>query len=154
MTVIKANVYNEVAKTTSYTGAKMKGDDDAYDRIFTTDDDRTMLERFWTETCDAVTSQLKPFILSVSDHPESHGIELARNYEVELELSSSFDMNLKGSIESSLFSFFVMGIISKWYKFNNKEDIERYASDAAGMLDDVMRKIYYKKKPRRVEPQE
>jgi hypothetical protein len=45
LTVNKEKVYEEVAKTTSYTGAKMD-DELAYDRIFTTDEDKSMLERF------------------------------------------------------------------------------------------------------------
>lgn len=150
--VNKAHVYNEVAKTTSYTGDKMQGDDTAYDRIFTTDDDRIMLERFWTEACNAATEQFKPFLVQVSSYPESHGVELDRNYNVELELSSSFDENLKGSIESSLFSFFVAMIVSKWYKFTNKSEADMFATDALGMIEDVMKKIYYRKKPKRVAP--
>ena len=39
LTINKADVYKEVAQTTSYTGAKMDSDGNAYDRIFTTDED-------------------------------------------------------------------------------------------------------------------
>lgn len=152
LTVQKSSVYNEVAKTTSYTGVKMTGDDDAYERIFTTDDDRMMLERFWIEACCAATEQFKPFLVDVSTQPESHGVELDRDYTVDLELSSSFDIHLKDSMETSLFSFFVSYIVSKWYRFVNKPESESYGADAAGMLDDVMRKAYYRKKPRRVSP--
>ena len=42
LSVKKEDVYNEVAKTTSYTGAKMD-DDAAYDRIFTTEDDLSLI---------------------------------------------------------------------------------------------------------------
>ena len=87
----KARVYDEVAKTTSYTGVKMQGDESAYDRIFTTDADREMLERFWVEACNGATEQFKPFLVSVTDQPMSHGVELDKDYEVKLELSSSFD---------------------------------------------------------------
>ena len=52
----KDTVYNEVAKTTSYTGAKMEGDEGAYDRIFTTDEDKIMLERFWNESKNKVVA--------------------------------------------------------------------------------------------------
>lgn len=34
--VAKGDVYDEVALTTSYTGSKMGGDPDAYERIYTT----------------------------------------------------------------------------------------------------------------------
>lgn len=152
MSIKKASVYEEVAKTTSYTGSKMEGDESAYDRIFTTDDDRLMLERFWIETSNAATEKFKPFLVSVSEHPEGHGVDMERNYDVELELSNSFDIALRDSIETSLFSFFVATIVSKWYKFANKTESESFATDAGGMMDDVMRKIYYKKKPKRVKP--
>lgn len=152
LTVNKANVYDEVAKTTSYAGAKMQGDDSAYDRIFTTDDDRMMLERFWAEACAIATEQFKPFLTSVNSQPESHGVELDRNYIVQLELSSAFDPALTDSIATSLFSFFVALIVSKWYKFTNKNEADNYVAEAAGMLDDVKSKIYHRKKPRRIIP--
>lgn len=145
-------VYDEVAQTTSYTGAKMQGDVGAYERIFTTDDDRLMLERFWVEACNAATEQFKPFLVSVSEQSEGQRVDLEHNYEVQLELSSSFDTSLTGSIETSLFSFFVSFIISKWYKFCNKEEAESYGADSLAMMGDVMRKVYYKKKPVRVTP--
>lgn len=151
--VNKANVYDEVAKTTSYVGVKMKDDETAYDRIFTTDDDRMMLERFWVEACNAATEEFKPFIISVSEQPESHGVELERNYQVELELSGSFDTRLQGSIETSLFSFFVASIVAKWCKFTNKAETESYTKDATAAMLDVHSKIYYRKKPQRIIPQ-
>ena len=152
LTVGKTMVYDEVAKTTSYTGAKMQGDDTAYDRIFTTDSDRSMLERFWTEACNAATEQLKQFIVEVSDNGEGITADLSRNYVVRLELSSSYDANLTESVQASLFSFFVSAIVSKWYKFTNKGEAEGYAADAVGMMNDVMGKIFHRKKPRRVVP--
>lgn len=152
LTVNKANVYDEVAKTTSYTGAKMVGDESAYERIFTTDEDREILERFWVEACNAVTEEFKPFLISVSDQPEDDGTDTGRNYEVKLELSSSYDVTLNKSIETSLFSFFVSAIVAKWYKFTNKGEQEAWAGDALGMMQDVKSKIYYRKKPKRVAP--
>lgn len=150
LTVNKANVYDEVAKTTSYTGAKMKDDEDAYDRIFTTDDDRMMLERFWVEACNGATEEFKQFIVSVSDQPESHGVELDKDYKVELELSTMFDTNLKGSMETSLFSYFVNAIVAKWFKFTNRGEAESYGEEAGNSMLDVKSKMFYRKKPKRV----
>lgn len=153
LTVNKANVYNEVEKTTSYTGAKIEeGGDAAYDRIRTTDEDRELLERFWSEACNAATERLKRFIVSVTEYPESHGVELDRNYEIHLELSSSYDTALNQSVQTSLYNYFVSFIVSRWFKVANKAETESYAQDAVGMMDDVMRKIFYKKKPTRVSP--
>ncbi len=144
LTVGKSAVYNEVAKTTSYTGAKMVGDDDAYLRIFTTDEDQEMLERFWNEAASGAIEQFKPFIGQCSN---------GESFTVGLNLSSSFDTNLKDSIQSSLFSYMVAMIVAKWYKFTNKGESESYGNDAVGAMDDVMKKIYYRKKPVRVVPE-
>jgi hypothetical protein len=152
LTVSKQRVYDEVAKTTSYTGAKMQGDDSAYDRIFTTDSDRSMLERFWTEACNTTTEQLKRFIVEVSDNSEGSTADLSRDYVASLELSSSYDENLTESIQASLFSFFVSVIVGKWFKFTNKDEADKYIADAVGMMNDAMAKICYRKKPVRVAP--
>lgn len=144
LTVAKSAVYNEVAKTTSYTGARMVGDDDAYLRIFTTDEDQEMLERFWEEAASGATEQLKPFL-----HFDN---STATEYEVVLEVSSSYDETLTGSVRKSLFSYFVAMIVARWYRIANKQESESYANDAIGAMDDVMKKIYYRKKPVRVVP--
>lgn len=151
-TVNKSNVYQEVAKTSSYSGAKMSDDNSAYERIFTTDEDRMMLERFWSEACNAVTELMKPFLARVSANPESHGVELGRNYEAEIVPPGFFDETLSDSIGSSLFSFFTNYIVGKWYGFTNKQEAKSYLDDAASMIDDVRIKLYYRKKPKRTVP--
>lgn len=150
--VSKSYVYDEVAKTTSYTGAKMQDDEGAYERIFTTDDDRMMLERFWSEACSSVTELLKPFIVSVSDHSVNLGVDLYKSYEVDLQLSSAFDTTLSNSISTSLFSFFVSFIVGKWYKFTNKNEAAAYISEAESALEDIKKKIFFRKKPTRIPP--
>lgn len=153
-TVRKANVYEEVAKTSSYAGAKWVGDDSAYERIFTTDADRMMLERFWTEACNAVADLFKPFIIEMSDITESHCADITKDFTVRLELSGSYDTSLNNTVESSLFSFFTNMLLAKWYEFTAKGETEKPAKAAAAMLEDVRGKIYFRKKPRRVAPTE
>lgn len=141
LSVNKADVYNEVAKTTSYTGAKMENDATAYTRIFTTEEDKDILERFWNESKNSVAGDLKKLL---NEEKEENG-----TYALTLEVSSSFDDNLIVSMQRSLFSFFVMSIVSKWYIFTNKKEAESYATSALGDMEDVMRKAYYKKRPTR-----
>lgn len=137
----KEDVWDEVAQTTSYTGAKMEGDGDAYDRIFTTEWDRSQLERFWDESCVAVCETLKEFI-----QDERNGSE---GFTIFLSLSSSFDTALEPSMRKELFSFFVTNIVSKWYAFANKSESGDYAASASDMLEGIRRKAYYRKKPTR-----
>lgn len=139
-TIDKKAVYEEVAQTTSYTGAKMD-DENAYDRIFTTDEDQSMLERFWSESKNTVCNSTKKLLTSES---ENDGV-----FTLALQLSASFDEALTESMQRSLFSFFVMNITAKWYTFTNKQEATGYATEAATYLEDIMRKAYFKKKPMR-----
>lgn len=153
ISVNKANVYDEVAKASAYAGAKKMAEDaTSYDRIFTTDEDRLLLERFWVEACNSATNTLKPFVVRVDMQPISHGIDITRNYTIDLEVSSMYDDILTGSVETSLYSFFVLSILAKWYALTNKVEAESTALEAAASLKDVLQKVYYKKKPIRVAP--
>jgi len=151
--ISKRAVYNEVAKTTSYTGAKFTGDDDAYLRIFTTDEDRLMLERFFNEASASITDLVKPFIVSVSTNSDPAELNIDNNYDVTLELSSRYDTTLNGSVHDAIFSFFVNLIIAKWYRFTNKGEEKIYADAAAHFINDINSKIYYRRKPTRTLPQ-
>ncbi|MBR5835205.1 MAG: hypothetical protein IKY66_03480 [Bacteroidales bacterium] len=150
--VTKINVYDEVSKTSSYTGAKMDENGSAYMRIFTIDEDRVALERFWNEACNAVVGLLKPFIARLSTLVESHTIDLSNNFSATLNMPNSFDATLTESINNSLFSYFTNYIVGKWYEYVNKDESSAYLKNAAVMLEDVKGKIYYRKKPTRVKP--
>lgn len=138
----KNDIYEEVAKTTSYTGSKMDDDEKAYDRIFTTDEDQIMLNRFWEESKITVCNFLKRILSSEEEDGDG-------NLGLKLELSSSFDTALIPSMLSSLKSFFVINITSKWFNLTNKKEAAGCAAEAATYLEDVKRKALYKKKPTR-----
>lgn len=139
--VNKNAVYEEVAKTTSYIGDKMDDDKNAYNRIFTTDEDKTMLERFWDESKNMICNRIKKVLIAENDNDGE--------YSLSLGLSKAFDENLTESMQRSLFSFFVMSITAKWNSFSNKSEVTSYATEAASYIDDIMRKAFHKKKPTR-----
>ncbi len=140
--VDKGAVMEEVAKTTSYAGAKMTEDEDAYKRIFTTDEDLAALDRFWNECCVDLCEMLKKNL-------ESEGMTSDGRYAVQLELSNSFDRTLTGPIEKEALSYFVTGIVSKWYAYTNKSESGQYAAAAASLLEGIHRKVCYKRRPTR-----
>lgn len=140
LTLDKSAVYHEVGQTTSYTGAKMN-DDSAYERIFTTDADDSMLDRFWSESKITIANHLKRVLLEEND---LNGV-----YSLKIGVSDSFNESLVESMQLSLFSFFVMNITAKWYTFTNKQEAAGYAAEAATYVDDLMRKVFFKKKPAR-----
>lgn len=137
----KQDVYEEIAKTTAYTGKKM--DDSLYEKIFTTDSDKEMLQRFWLESKSTICQFLKKVLESESESEEKDV------YRLTLNVSSAFDTSLQESMLNSLFSYFVMNITSKWFNFTNKAEAAGIASEAATYLEDVKRKAYYKSKPTR-----
>lgn len=144
LTVDKEEVYEEVSRTTSYTGAKLEdtGDAGAYERIFTVDEDKIVLNRFWEECKNMVCNSFKKVLVSEEETEEGA-------YVLTLGLSSAFDESLTESMQRSLFSFFVMNITAKWYTFANKSEATVYATEAATYIEDIMRKAFYKKRPTR-----
>lgn len=145
LTIKKSDVYEEVAKTTAYIGAKNKLEDgkSAFDQVFVTDADLTMIERFFNESLDALRNVLKRFI--------SGGLGVDGTITWQLEMPSRFDDNLLSSINSSVNSFLVNSIIGKWCEITANDKVKEYADNAAALLLDIKDKAFFKKKPTRTK---
>lgn len=145
ITIKRSDVYEEVAKTTAYIGAKNKLEDgkSAFDQVFVTDADLTMIERFYNESVDALRNALKRFIAGESVEDEST--------KWTLEMPSRFDDNLLSSINSSANSFLVNSIIGKWCEITANDKVKEYADNAAALLLDIKDKAFFKKKPTRTK---
>lgn len=142
LNVNKADVWSEVAKTSGYTGDKMTdADENAYERILITDEDQKSLQRFWEEAVAVANDQLKEMLETASP--------MNSDYRVTLHVSKSYDQVLNSSVQAALTSYFISAIVGRWYKFSNKGEAESCFSEAASMMDDVLRKLYSRKRPRR-----
>jgi hypothetical protein len=141
LTVNQKSVLEEVAQTTSYTGAKMDDDANAYERISTVDEDQSELQRFWDESRAEVA---QTFIRMLASEGMADGV-----YNLKLNVSASFDTALLPSMQLGLFSYFVQSIAAKWYVFTNKKEAGEAANVGKGILDEVREKAFYKKKPTR-----
>lgn len=149
----KGTVYNEVAQLTAYTGAKTKEDTGlAYDRVFTTDDDRSMLERFWREACATVTDGTKLFVTSVTSSANRDTVDLTEVFTLVLTMPGNFDTNLSTSIQEAIYSYFVNSIASKWFVIAKRDDAEVYSAQAVANWTDAKSKLFYRKKPVRTIP--
>ena len=145
LTIKKSDIYEEVAKTTAYIGATNKLEDgkSAFDQVFVTDADLTMIERFFNESLDALRNVLKRFI--------SGGSGAEGTITLQLEMPSRFDDNLLSSINSSVNSFMVNSIIGKWCEITANDKVKEYADNAAALLLDIKEKAFFKKKPTRTK---
>lgn len=140
--VNKADVWNEVAKTSGYTGDKMTdADENAYERILITDEDQKSLQRFWEEAVAVANEQLKEMLETAS--PTNS------DYDVKLHVSNSYDQVLNPSVQAALTSYFISAIVGRWYKFSNKAEADSCFSEASNMMEDVLRKLYSRKRPAR-----
>lgn len=148
--VSKDDVYEEVAKATDYTGAKLiDGDENARDRILATDSDLSDLSRFWEESVLATNERLKEMVVS----GETKSVDMDKStkivYEVTLEVSKSFDKSLTANVQSAIRNFFIASIIGQWFKFSNKGEAKDYFSQAGEMMNGAERLLYSRKKPTR-----
>lgn len=148
--VSRSDVYEEVDKTTDYTGSKLisSNDQGARDRIVATQTDLKELSRFWEETCVAVNERLREMFVSAS-------LPSATDYKVTLQVSSAFDQELVPSIQATLRSFFIVTITGKWYVFSNKGESGAYFTEAGSLMEDIRRKLYSRKmikSPRKKKP--
>lgn len=145
LTIKKNDIYEEVAKTTAYIGNKATVEDgkSAFDQIFVTEADLSMIERFFNESLDALRNVLKRFISGGS------GVDGTINWE--LEMPSRFDGNLLSSINSSANSFLVNSIIGKWCEIAANDKAKEYTDNAAALLLDIKDKAFFKKKPTRTK---
>lgn len=168
--VIKDDVYEEVAKATDYTGAKLiDGDEKARDRILATDNELSDLGRFWEESVLATNERLKEMLVSgttkmVQVSTDIWGtvgiaqqdielpikpVVMKTAYEAVLEVSKSFDKELTGNVQSALRNFFITSIIGQWFKLANKGEATDYFNQAKEMMDGAERLLYSRKRPTR-----
>lgn len=143
LSISQKKVFKEVAQTTSYTGAKMDDDANAYDRIPTVDEDQSELKRFWDESRAEVAQTFIRLLVS-----EGMGAD-GDTYNLVLNVSVAFDKALQPGMELGLFSYFVQNITGKWYVFTNKKEAGGFTARGAALLEEVKEKAFFKKKPTR-----
>lgn len=142
--IFQHDVYDEVAKATDYTGAKLiDGDEKARDRILAADDDLATLDRFWEESVMATNERFKQILVSGTTRQFADKTV----YEGILEVSRAFDKTLTESIQSTIRSFFIASIIGQWFKFANKGEASDYFAQGAELIEAAERMLYSRKRP-------
>lgn len=139
--ISRIDVFNDVAKTASYTGAKMVGDDDAYERISITDQNMELFNSYWNVAVSLLCDNLKEMIQTITHTSE--------RLTISLNVSNSFDISLVSSINASIKAFFVEIILGKWFEITNKQEFQARYNSGVEMLTDALRKLYYRKAPTR-----
>lgn len=103
--ISKADVYKEVIKLTAYTGAKQAIDDKGFDKVFMSDAEMEILDRYWKEICAEISLRLSEWI----EHVETESAVITLN------VADGFNDALTESLTQAITSYFVTSLLSKWY---------------------------------------
>lgn len=147
--VQKSAVMVEIAKTTAYIGAKTPdaSGNNSYDRVFTTNDDEVMLDRFFREAKSVVSDILKRYLTSYTDQGNDNNMNPNEQFSLVLSVTDRFDQSLIPAINGLIFSFFVNHITYKWFAITNRADMQYYATESIANLKDIQTKLFFKSKP-------
>lgn len=146
LTASKSAVMEEVAKRTGYMGAKHPDGPADYDRLQTIDEDETILNSHFDE-CRTELVLLLSYMtewegMGLSpDDPNPSVVDTEDLYKLELNVSDTFNNLLVPSLDNMLFFFFVYGILSRWYMYTKKEDVDSYAVLSTSMLSKLHAKV-------------
>ena len=140
--ISKKRLLEEVAQRTGYTGAKMPGEVDVYDRIATIDEDHPELMQFFDEVRVDVVTALSDMLAAENADPNDD------RYNIELDLQG-FNTAKRPAMELALFNTFLYGILGRWYLLTNKEEAAAYSTMATTTLDllksNLMNKVFTRK---------
>lgn len=149
--IYKEDVYEEVAKVTAYTGAKLvDGDAGAPDRILATDSALSDLGRFWDLSVLATNERLKEMLVSgVTKLLLGDVVSAGRKegYEAVLRVGRLFDKGLKSDVESALRNYFIASIVGRWFRLSNKGESAEYFEQGEVLLGVAERLLYSRKRP-------
>ena len=131
LTVKRSEVLHRVARMTNYTGAKREGDENAYDRISTVDEDDDELKLFWDEMRGELVNILAGKIVSEGLRDDND------TYDLVLSVYDGFNTALIAGMTINLFYYFVYGILAKWYIYTNEQSVDDYAAMSAVQIDEL-----------------
>lgn len=139
----KTEVYEEVAKTSAYLGAKTvdKNGKNIFDQVFVTDADKEMLERSWNGAKDNVSYVLGNNLkLSVEEDDE---------WLLNLGMTDNFPRQFVSSLESTIKDYVVNYVIAGWCEVADKGEVENYANQSGQLLMQVNNLLSMRMRPTR-----
>lgn len=125
---------DEVAQVTAYVGAKKVGDDTAYERISTVDEDISELDVLFDECRAELVLFFKRYLVTEGMNDDK--------YELCVEAPESFNEALVPGMNIALFNYYVHGILGRWFELTDKERSDAEYLKAANYLDGVKKNAF------------
>lgn len=144
----KSVIYNEVAKITSYIGAKrIDADQNVYERVFSTEDDRELLERYWREAKSDLTDIVSRWLVGSSKVDNSQVVDDAEVWEITLNMPHTFHLQMVDALDEDIHSFMIHSIIFKWLSVSEPKEAEYYHVQMMSKKESITKKLMYRIKP-------
>lgn len=124
----KDSIFEQIAKKTSYIGSKMK-DEDAYDNIFTTDEDKEFFEEHFELAHAECVEMLFPYAMKeITDSEEVQD----DGYSIVITVPKEMSQTTVSLVERQINEYIVSRLIAEWMMACNIDShsywLERYTS--------------------------
>lgn len=124
----KDSIFEQIAKKTSYIGSKMK-DEDAYDNIFTTDEDKEFFEEHFELAHAECVEMLFPYAMKeITDSEEVQD----DGYSIVITVPKEMSQTTVSLVERQINEYIVSRLIAEWMMVCNIDShsywLERYTS--------------------------
>ena len=152
----KAYVLDEVAKLSSYAGAKLiEADPGAVDRIMATDADLETMDRFWDETISALEERLKDHLVKsefvyVGDGTTDTADDTTHEADTQrmtLSVGTRMSEAIEDSLRKSMQGYCIGSMAAMWYALANKDGVEEQLQKLNEKLMSSLYVIYSRKRP-------
>lgn len=128
LTIDKAQVYQEVAKTAEYVATKM-GDNLAYERISIVDENEEMLERILNTAYAVCVEMLYPY--TKEEIPKGQVdlddiLHAPEEYVINLCLPDSFSLSTVNLLNKLIHEYLIYSVLSHWMSIANPSSVENW----------------------------
>ncbi|MDE6142681.1 MAG: hypothetical protein K2F94_01240 [Muribaculaceae bacterium] len=140
--VARSDVEEMVAQSTAYLGFKSPGQADRgewIDRVSMVDEDRTLLERFVSESFAMAVERLKEFVVDA----DCSGSRL----RLTLEVSVAYDGSVTVAVSESFRSYLAASALGRWLRMSYPEKGAEFDAEAIAHLSTMERNLYHRRKP-------
>ncbi len=153
ITLVMSELINRVQNKTNLVGNALHDPDNPKASAYmkANDDDDNMIE-----VMDSIQFAFAKLKSAVSEYIEDEGttsnnvlLSASDNLTVELSMPSNFNAASRDAMAMAMHEYIVSNAIYRWFKINNRTDVERYEKDAAESMDVLMEAIYSRKQPKR-----
>lgn len=155
--ITKKDLFEDVARYTAFEGKKGSevGDDaDFYEKAFTTDADRELLNHYLSEAVSVVTVMLRRHAAEIVLPRKDEPLELADVFTVTLRLPDEYNEQYTPGIIEDVRTYIASFMAYRWLSMIDTDRAERYRVKADDTMKLARMKVFRKDAPIRTIPED